>query len=509
MNKLQRATVNSLASVTGYLAPILVNLVATPILLNRLGPDAFGVQNLSNAIMGYFFVLEAGMTFAMIRYLAEDRARSDEDGVRALVRSGLGAFTAIGLLGMVIIILSADFFAGYVFKVPAELRSAATLTFAIAGVGFFAGMIAFWGRAVASGLQRYELHHGVTVVSTVIGTALGIVLIYFFDYGVVAFVGAKVLVSLVACGFYIYAVRHLIGRFAWRAGIDKPAIRRLAGYARFGILGRINGVVYLWLDNTLIALWLGTAALAAYVPPFTIMNLAIYFIGSILSFVMPLASEYYHLQREHEFRNLLLTGTRLVAALTTLIFVQLFVLGDSFFTLWLGDAFAAEGTALVRLLAFSGFVGTTSMAVVTNVLPVTGHMRQFTTYSTVRSVVFAIGCVLLIRPVGIEGAGLALVVAACVDLVFALIAYPRYLHLPMSEIIRAAYMRPLLLGLPLALAAWLGMPFTSTWLGFIAVTAAISAGYILIGFKVGVFQDTERRALQGLWRLATQRFALS
>lgn len=509
MDKLQRATVNSLMNVAGFIAPIVVNLIATPVLLNQLGPDSYGVQNLTNAIMGYFFVLEAGMTFAMIRYLAEDRARGEIERQRSFVKSGLLAFALIGIIGMIIIMLASGFFATRLFSIPVDLQLSATIAFRIAGVGFFAGMIAFWGRAVSSGLQRYELNNGITIVSNVAGTGLGVVLIYFYHYGLVAFVAAKIGISLLACIPYLVAVGKLIGTYDWRARLDTTSLRLVVGYARFGIIGRLNGVVYMWLDNTLIALWLGTAALAAYVPPFTIMNLAIYFIGSMIGLVMPLASEYYHMQRNDEYRALLIAATRFVVALTTVIFVQIYVLGDSFFTLWLGNSYGAQDTMLVGLMAIAGFLATASMGVASNVLPVAGHMPQYTTYSTVRSIVFALGCVLLIRPVGIEGAALALVCAACVDFLFALWAYPRYLHVPLIELAHAAYLRPLLLGVALGVAATLALPLTTTWLGFLLVVVCLSSAYVALGFRVGVFKDTEWRALQSLWRLATHRFAPS
>jgi hypothetical protein len=46
MNCLQRSSVNITSSAAGYVVPMLVNLIATPLLLRGLGEAAFGLQSL-------------------------------------------------------------------------------------------------------------------------------------------------------------------------------------------------------------------------------------------------------------------------------------------------------------------------------------------------------------------------------------------------------------------------------------------------------------------------------
>ena len=77
MNRLQRSSVNMLAGMAGYAVPMLVNLIATPFLLRGLGEAAFGLQSLVAVIIGYLTIMDMGLAWPIIKFLAEDHARKD------------------------------------------------------------------------------------------------------------------------------------------------------------------------------------------------------------------------------------------------------------------------------------------------------------------------------------------------------------------------------------------------------------------------------------------------
>lgn len=508
MNRIQRSSINSLANVSGYVVPLAVSIVATPILLHNLGAEAFGIQNLVNAIMGYFFVLEAGLDLAVIRYLSEDRANGDRRSSHAMVSTSLSWYLVVGCIGMVAIMLSANFFAQTVFAIPERNLQQAIISFRLAGIGFLASMVAFWARAVSAGYQRYEVYNGISIFTTTIGTGLGIILVL-LGFDLVAYVGARIGISFLFSFVYFFAVRKLVGRELSHLRWERGSLRRIRSYLPLGFIGRVTGVIMMWLDNTLIALWLGAAALAAYVPPFSIVNIAVYFTASTLSFVFPMASELFHSNRRAEFRNLLVTGLRFVTGVSTIIFVQLAVFGDLFLTLWLGPALAQESALVFRLLAAAGFLAVIAGTVPNNVMPATGHMQVYSTFSVLRTGVFALTCMLLIRSIGIAGAGIGLLMAALLDVVYAWVAYRRYLNIPPGDLLKFSLARPLLLGIPLLVVAILMRPLAASWIGLIASVAVLSAAYVMIGFYVGVFGALEKQALLGLMQVVASQFRRS
>src|SRR5450830_981421 len=108
VNRLQRSSINMVVSLVGYAVPMLVNLVATPLLLRSLGPAAYGLQSLVAVIIGYLAVIDMGLDLPIIKYLAEDHAKGDTAAANRLLSTTLQIYTAIGLLGMAVIVLAAE-----------------------------------------------------------------------------------------------------------------------------------------------------------------------------------------------------------------------------------------------------------------------------------------------------------------------------------------------------------------------------------------------------------------
>lgn len=123
MNRLERSSINMLSSAAGYIVPMLVNLITTPILLRLLGEEAYGLQSLVAVIVGYMTFMDMGLDLPITKILAEDRARQDHVSVNYLLSTTLQLYVIIGLAGMVVIIFSADWLVMSIFKVPENLVS--------------------------------------------------------------------------------------------------------------------------------------------------------------------------------------------------------------------------------------------------------------------------------------------------------------------------------------------------------------------------------------------------
>lgn len=121
MNRLQRSSVNMLSSMAGYAVPMLVNLMTTPLLLHMLGPAGYGLQSLVGVIIGYLIFMDMGLDLPITKLLAEDRARQDANSENSLLSITLQLYAAIGLIGMIVIMVMADWLARSVFQIPEDL----------------------------------------------------------------------------------------------------------------------------------------------------------------------------------------------------------------------------------------------------------------------------------------------------------------------------------------------------------------------------------------------------
>jgi O-antigen/teichoic acid export membrane protein len=267
------------------------------------------------------------------------------------------------------------------------------------------------------------------------------------------------------------------------------------------MINRVLGSVISGLDKTLISMWIGVAATGIYSVPFMIANAFGYMISYMVGFVFPMASEFHSLEQMDRFTSIYIRTSRFIAGLANMIFIPLLVLGDVFLTLWIDIDFADKASGVFRLLLLSGYLGILTATLINNVVVGTGHIKEFTIYNSVRAVSLGLGCIFLIRPFGIEGAGLAVLLANIVNVIYLVIVLRRFLQIPLSFLLRTAYLKPIMLGLVLAIIALFFRPWAASWVGLIIVSVVLEIFFVIVGYIIGIFGDTEKRALLGLWRM--------
>jgi len=474
---------------------MLVNLIVTPLLLDALGEAAFGLQSLVAVVIGYLTFMDMGLDLPITKLLAEDRARQDIDAESQLLSTTLQLYAVIGLAGMSAITLSADWLAHSLFHMPPGLVDQAVMVFQLAGIGFLGSVGMSWGRAVTMGLQRFDLTYSVSVVLSTAGTLIGLGVVY-AGYGVVGYVLSRTVFTILAGPIYFLLTRRLLPGVRFRQWIHRATLRRVSSYLGYGTLNRIIGSLGGRIDQTLIGIWVGVAAAGIYAVPFLLVSSCGYMLAYMLGFIFPMASELHSLGQMDRLRDIFVRMSKFSAALAGLVFIPLIVLSDQFLTIWT-PGIATQAAGVLRLLALAGYIATLTASLTNSVVVGLGQMRQFTIYATIRTGVLATLCFVLIRPLGIEGAGWALLLTCSVDVIYLIFVLRRYLQIAPWQLFHSAYLKSMLLGIGLAGLAFLARPFATSWPGLVLVGASLALVYVATCFAIGVFGETEKRAVTG------------
>jgi O-antigen/teichoic acid export membrane protein len=291
------------SSALGYIVPMLVNLITTPLLLKALGEAAYGLQSLVAVIIGYLAFMDMGLDLPITKFLAEDRARKDNLSENHLLSTTLQLYLYIGLGGMFLIIILSSWFTKSVFKIPEDLMPQALLVFRIAGVGFLGSIGMSWGRALAMGLQRFDITYSVSIVINTAGTLLGLGVVY-AGYGVVGYVLTRMVITILAGPSYFILTRRLMPEFHFIKGLKKSTLKRVSDYIGYGTFNRIISGLVSRLDQTLIGIWVGVAEVGVYAVPFLVVSSFGYMIAYMLGFIFPMASELHSLNQMDRLRDI-------------------------------------------------------------------------------------------------------------------------------------------------------------------------------------------------------------
>lgn len=504
--RLNRTSRNAIFSVAGYIIPLAVTFVTAPFLLHSLGDAAYGIQSLVSVVIGYFAVMDAGLDYPITKYLAEDHARGDVESQNRLLSTTLQMYALIGLVGMLGLFFAADWLASVLFDVPPELEEQAVIVFRLAGIGVLGSVGLSWGRAVGMGIQRFDMTYSVATVTGVAGTVTGLLAVI-AGYGVVGYVAARVVWSFFGIFAYYALAQRLLPTFQMHWGIYRDVIKRVRGYLGYGILNRIVGSFGGRLDQTLIAVWLGVAAAGIYALPFLVVSSLSYTLAYMVGFIFPMASELHSQGELAQLRSIYVRVSSFLAAVACMTFIPLVVFGEPFLILWLGPEVAEQADTVFILLALSTFISILSATIINFVNIGVGRMRDSTIYSFSRIGMIAVGCMLFIRPLGITGAGVALLLSNIVDILYMTVSLRNFPAMSLVGVLRSCYWKPLALGLFLALPAIAVRSFASTWLNLVLVVGAYVLIYGGIALRIGIFGDYERRALFGMWSRVRAAFS--
>ena len=102
----QRALRNVVSNYFGAFITLGIGFFLTPFILRQLGASGFGLWMIVGSVVMYGSLLDLGIAGAVIKYVAEHRARGETKQARSLVATALCLYSALGLI---VIVVSAAF----------------------------------------------------------------------------------------------------------------------------------------------------------------------------------------------------------------------------------------------------------------------------------------------------------------------------------------------------------------------------------------------------------------
>lgn len=484
---------------------MILNLLFTPLLISKLGEAAYGLQSLVNVVIGYFMVADMGMDIPVIKYIAEYNAKNDFAMLSKIVNNTFQIYFIIGLSGMLTIGLFSDILINNVFSIPIELIAEAKIVFILTCVGFAGSIISMWGRAVCSGLQRYDIANGINIASNFISTVTS-VLAVILGYGIVGFIIVRIVFSFLSGAAYLYSSWKLLPSFKFSFGFDLSVWKLLKSQIGYGFILRISGILGGGLDRTLIGSWIGVAAVGIYAVPFMIVNSIGYLIPSMIHFIFPMTSALHSTNKTQELMSLFLKGSKFIMLLATLLFFPILLYGDKFLSLWLGVDFSTKSSLTLQLLSLSFYINSI-LYLIANVFMVgIGKINVFTKFAVSKSIIMAIGFLFFIKPYGIAGAGIAMLISCIVDILFFIVTVKKYLIVSIRMVIITSYIKPLSLAIITGIVVYFLRPFAVSWIGLIGACSTFVLIYVGLGYYFNIFEEEKQivtrllNSLMGKWK---------
>lgn len=331
-----------------WLLPFGFTFALTPLIVHKLGAEAYGIYALVMGFVAYSFTFNVGR--AITKYVAAYHANNQTERIGEVLSNTLMINVVVGFLSAGALALSANVLVTRVLKITPDLQAHARLAFYLASIGLLLTMISQVFSAVPQAVHRFDIY---ALITTIVGilTIGGNGLLVWFGYGAAVLVGWNAGVTGFSCLIYFLASRRLLpdARLTFRLKKDL-----LVGILRFSsavIAYQILANILLLFERSWLTRTLGPAAVTFYVVPMTIAIYIHFFISSLTLVMFPLASE---ADAKKDVTRLLRVYTRAFKYISMIVLFMTVTLAVGSYRIlmnWMGPEFASRSSRVLAIQA--------------------------------------------------------------------------------------------------------------------------------------------------------------
>jgi O-antigen/teichoic acid export membrane protein len=493
---------NTALNIVGRALPLLVGVVAVPVVLKSLGAERFGLLSLAWTIVAYFTTFDFGLDRATTKFVAEALGRGEPERVPSIVWAAVITQSCIGLFAGTLLALATPLLVDHFLRISPHLVSQARLILFLLAAVVPVMIVTDSFQGVLEASQRFGIIQLLRVPNS-LSTYLVPMVGALFGWSL-----ATIVLSIVMC-----RVAVLAGYFCACASLY-PGMRRitlpkwviLRPLVAFGGWIAIASSIYpvlTYLDRILIGGFVGVEKLAFYVVPADLVSRLGVFPTSAGETLFPAFSTALVSDRGR-IPQLFRRGVKFMLLIVGPFAAVVFLWAPDILRLWVGDTYAARGAGVARILACGLLIN--SLAWVPVAMLEASGRADLVAKAEMICFPFYVGLTyLLTRTFGITGAAFAVAIRLSTDTIWSFTLSLRSLSMPFSKVARdgTALTASVLIGTAafILFVMQIGIPFLAQTV--VGAAAACSAGAFL--WRVALDVDERRGIVAAARRRAVGR----
>ncbi|MGY3910176.1 lipopolysaccharide biosynthesis protein [Aeromonas piscicola] len=215
MNGFNRLLKNSVANIINGFSNVILGIVISPFLLQRLPIDSFSMWNLSIQVGAFFALIGFGCQLTVARNITIAREKKDVSMEHHIIKNGV-ILSSLGILfsSVLLIVIYNDFYT-FFSKAEGIGTSDDQLTFFIVAISFVIGLISSVFSGFFTGIERNDIPAIINLASRVI---LGFAIIITAKYGIKAMSYVYLIVNIISYliiyfSYRLFRIKNMITGF--------------------------------------------------------------------------------------------------------------------------------------------------------------------------------------------------------------------------------------------------------------------------------------------------------
>lgn len=331
----------AILSMIGLCLNNLIPFFYTPIMLDLLGQEQYGLMGIASSFMSYMGLLSFGIGGSVVRYLVKYRAAGDVEGERRIFGLFIKIYSVIGLLVMTAGMTLSFNLQFYSRSLSAEELSTLRVLIQLMTLNsaLFLPLSPF--SSVVTAHERFVFSKTAGMIFNISSPVINLILLFsgFRVVGLTAFGLVYSTCSSLLMVAYVFGKLHI--RPSFRKA-EKGILKEILGYSFFVFLAEIVNILY-WATDKLIIGWAYGSAMTAIYNVGANFNGYITSISSAISGVlMPRITSIAVKSStpKEEFTALFIKVGRLQFIILSFILSAFIAFGQHFIIIWVGDAYS-------------------------------------------------------------------------------------------------------------------------------------------------------------------------
>lgn len=333
----------------GMAVPLLVALVAIPLLIDGMGKERFGLLAIIWMGVGYFSLFDLGLGRALTKLVSERLGRNDLIDVGGLIWTAFILLGMLGIVGAALLIIFTPLLVSSVLRVPVLLYGEAVAAFRILASGIPVVILTAGLIGILEAHQRFRVIALIRIplgVLTFAGPLISLQFTPSIAWATVVLLVSRILALLV----YYLAASHVRDELRRPQGLERRHIRPLLSFGGWLTVTNVVGPLLTYLDRFFISAILGLTAVTYYVTPYEILARMQVITGAMMGVLFP-AMATAHGGDAQRLSVLYTNGSKLIYWVMLPVLAGAFLLGPEALSIWLGDEFRKESSPVIHWLA--------------------------------------------------------------------------------------------------------------------------------------------------------------
>lgn len=362
-----------------------VSLFTSRVILNTLGEEDYGINNVVGGIVTMFSVLSGSMSASISRFITFELGKSNMEKLKAVFSTGITIQLGMSLLLIALAETVGIWFLNVKMNIPAERLDAANWVFQCAILTFVLNLLSVPYNAAIIAHEKMSAFAYISVIEV----SLKLIIVYMlvispFDrlktYSVLLLcVGAIVRIIY---GFY--CKKHF-EECSYRFVYNKPLLKEMTGFAGWNFLGNGAYVLNTQGVNILMNMYFGVAVNAARGVATQVDAALKQFVNSFTTAVNPQITKSYAQDDLDYMHKLVCRSAKYSAFLMMFFAVPIILETDTILTIWLKNP-PDYAAVFLKWIVISSFVDTVLANSLVTAMFATGNIKRY------QIIVTAVGC---------------------------------------------------------------------------------------------------------------------